>query len=157
MMAVTPVTPVLLDANLLVLYLVGLVDRDLARRFKNTQQFSLDDLEWLCAFVGGRPLVATPHVLTEVSNLGGQLSGAMKECFFAVLAQCIKTLDERAIPSRDAVTASVYGQLGLTDATIERVAATPVVILSTDAPLVHRLQSQNLPALNFWHLRLTDL
>jgi len=147
----------LVDTNLLLLYLVGHVDRDLALRFKNTQQFSREDFEWLCRFVGRRKLVATPHVLTEVSNLGGQLSGAKKERFFEVLAASIPNLDERLVPSREAVGAAVYHQLGLTDAAIERVAQSKVEILSTDAPLVHRLQARKFAALNFWHLRLAGV
>jgi hypothetical protein len=58
---------VLVDANLLVLLIVGFVRRSRIETFKRTQNFTVQDfdllrdlLEWL-----GQPLHATPHVLSR--------------------------------------------------------------------------------------------
>src|SRR5436309_1953578 len=81
---------VLVDTNLLVLLLVGLVNIARIRDFKRTQDFTVEDFDTLRDLVEwfGAPLIATPHVLSQVSDLT-DLSGheriAIRELFKATI------------------------------------------------------------------------
>lgn len=61
---------VLVDANLLVLFLVGRLSRRRILEFKRTQNFTIEDFDPLSNLINwfGK-LVATPHVLSQVSDL----------------------------------------------------------------------------------------
>ena len=61
---------VLVDSNLLVLFLVGTVNKRRILEFKRTQGFTLEDFDLLENLIRwfGR-LIATPHVLAQVSDL----------------------------------------------------------------------------------------
>jgi len=61
---------VLLDTNLLVLFLVGQIDRRQISVFKRTRNFSVEDFHLLGRLVGTfGTLITTPHVLAQVSDL----------------------------------------------------------------------------------------
>lgn len=65
----------LIDANLLLLFFVGLADRTLIARHERTSKFTADDFDLLDKFAGQfRPIVTTPNILTLVVNLAGQCS-----------------------------------------------------------------------------------
>ena len=69
----------LIDSNLLLLLFVGLRDRDRIQKFKRTAQFTIRDFERLAAFIRRfKEVVTTPSILTEVSNLLGQLPESLK-------------------------------------------------------------------------------
>src|SRR4051812_26562103 len=90
----------LIHSNLLLLLLVGGADVSLIARCKRTKQFDLNDYELLRDFVFQFKKVATtPHVLTEVSNLAGQLKGEYRDLFYSHMAQSIEVLDEQYIAS----------------------------------------------------------
>ena len=62
---------VLLDTNVLVLYLIELAEIGAYRSFKRTKQFTPDHLEALAlAIKFSKRLVTTPHILAEAWNLG---------------------------------------------------------------------------------------
>jgi hypothetical protein len=60
----------LVDTNLLVLYLVGTLNRRKITEFKRTSNFEISDFDLLSRLIKwfGR-LIATPHVLSQVSDL----------------------------------------------------------------------------------------
>ncbi len=61
---------VVIDANLLVLYLVGTVNRRRILNFKRTASFSIEDYDSLLRLiVWFGTVVVTPHVLSQVSDL----------------------------------------------------------------------------------------
>lgn len=62
---------VLIDVNLLVLWLIGSVSRKYVGNHKRTDGFTLEDFERLLNLVDhfGPPVVVTPHVLSQVSDL----------------------------------------------------------------------------------------
>ena len=116
-----------IDTNLLVLLLVGSVDRSLVERHRRTRNFVLDDYDRLTAMVDTLEHVyVTPNTLTETSNLlhGSQDIRLMKQ---------LKILTEQAIEvyvaSQVAVNSSVFSRLGLTDAVL-------LESISADRPLI---------------------
>ena len=69
----------LVDSNLLVLLVVGLVNRDRISKFKRTAGYSGEDWDLLAAIIENTSLCYTlPYVLAEVSNLTDLWSGPRK-------------------------------------------------------------------------------
>jgi hypothetical protein len=144
----------LLDTNLLILLVIGLTDSTQIERFKRTRAYTRTDYELLRDFVNGYgALVTTPNVLTETSNLAGQLAEPLRGRVLAVLAGFISGAEERYYASRALTEERVYLQLGLTDTAVKRAAGERVSILTDDLPLYGRLASEGAEVFNFHHLR----
>lgn len=72
-----------IDTNLLLVLLIGALDLGHVERFKRTKPYTRNDDELLLAFIGEfERLITTPNILTEVSNLAGQLSEPLRERAF---------------------------------------------------------------------------
>lgn len=144
----------MLDANLLLLLVVGTFDRARITTFKRLNIFAREDFDLLVAIVAKfRRLVVTPNVLTEVSNLAGSLPSNVIDACFRTFGNAIMAADEVTIPSASVATLPEFRRFGLTDATIVQVAAAPVLILTVDLDLANHLASRSLPVLNFNHIR----
>jgi hypothetical protein len=144
---------VFLDTNILLLYFVGIVDENLVSRFKRTaNRYCVEDYYLLCNLLPYfSKIVTTPHILTEVSNLAGQLSGRVKEEFFLRFANGISLFDEHYTCSADIAGTSAFIKFGLTDAGI--VYLKTHLVLTEDASLAWYLQSQGIDVINFNHIR----
>lgn len=144
----------LLDANLLLLYVVGSADRERITRFKRTDKFLPEDFDLLKSIMGGfRGLVTTPNVIAEVSNLLGQAPGALHEQLFRAFAGSISIVREEYVASVAAAATPIFLRLGITDAGISILAERECAILSDDLPLVLHLEQRGLPTRNFTLLR----
>jgi hypothetical protein len=142
------------DTNLLVLLLVGLVNPSRIPNFKRTQDFSIEDfrvlrkpVEWF-----GKPLVATPHVLSQVSDLT-DLSG--KEAILAreLFKSIVEEIEEHHNPARSLVRHPLFKRFGLGDASIAAACERNIVVLTADVQLQIALAWQGLDAVNFNHVR----
>jgi hypothetical protein len=93
---------ILLDANVLLVYVAGKMDPDRIERFKNIHVFTKKDYRFIEAFVANfARIVATPHILAEVSNLAGQLTEPAKGLCFDSFARVIEVVQEEASPAKD--------------------------------------------------------
>ncbi len=144
---------IFLDTNILLLYFVGIVDESLVSRFKRTtNRFCVEDYHLLCNLLPYfSKIVTTPHILTEVSNLAGQLSGQFKEEFFSSFAAGISLFDEHYTCSADIAETPAFVKFGLTDAGIAYIKTH--LVLTEDASLAWYLQSQEIDVINFNHIR----
>jgi hypothetical protein len=145
---------VLVDTNLLVLFLVGTVNRQRITNFKRTADFTIEDYELLARLIGwfGK-LIATPHVLSQVSDLtdlAGKELVVSRELFKKLV---IEQIEETYDGSRVLVADSCFDRFGLTDAAIATVCSRGVLVLTTDLRLHLMLQQRNIDALNFNHVR----
>ena len=144
---------VLVDTNLLVLFLVGRVNRRRILNFKRTGDFTIEDYDLLARLIAwfGK-LIATPHVLSQVSDLtdltGNELT-AIRELFKVL----VEKVEESYDTSRLLVGDPAFKRLGLTDATIATVCSRGVLVLTADAELHVALQERAIDALNFNHIR----
>lgn len=144
----------LIDTNLLLVLVVGAYDRDQIERFKRTRAYTADDYELLLRFIGGfGELVVTPNVLTEVSNLAGQLAEPLRGHVLSALALLAMQVPERYFPSRVAARETDFTRLGLTDVSILLTAREPIAVLTDDLPLYLKLSAQDTWVVNFNHLR----
>lgn len=144
----------LLDSNLLLLYLVGIHDRRLIRSFKRTRQFEWEDFRLLVGVMDQfTRLLTTPHVLTEVNGLSNQLPDRIQQPFRSTLAERVRAFEEHHLPASALVDTMLFPRLGLTDAGLAHLAGIDFLVLSVDLPLVLSLQQAGQGAVNFNHLR----
>lgn len=145
---------ILLDTNLLLLYFMGLYDREQITRFKRTKIFVVDDFYTLIAIRQKfNRLLTTPNILTEISNLAGQLTGQLRDNYFKVFAREIQTFDEKCFPSSEVARQPGFIKFGLTDIAISLIAQEGCLVLTADAPLCQYLQTRRIEVLNFNHIR----
>lgn len=154
---------VLVDTNLLLILLIGKIDRRLIGG-KRTEIYTEDHFHILVDFLNKfQWLITTPHILAEVSNLGGAaLTGKYREEFLALLCTPslfdIKATDELVIERhirRQDVETSHIQRLGLTDAAITRLCTKKrrrVLLLSNDLDLVELVVRLHGDAINFNHI-----
>lgn len=147
-------TGVVLDTNILLLYFVGLLDPQVIPKFKRTNTFVVEDYYTLLAVLQfvSKP-TTTPNILTEVSNLLGQLPDHLKSRCFALFGHGITELNERYFSSIKAAAMPECVKFGLTDAGITHLAKTQHLVITDDFRLSQYLQSAGIDVLNFNHLR----
>ena len=147
----------LVDANLLLLYVVGLIDVRQITTFGRTDTYEPRDFKLLERVIGYFEIVVTtPHVLTETSNFLGQLPGKRAGEGRAMLGQLAPHLQEEHRPASTLTRHDTYRQFGLTDTAIDDVASDTHLVLTDDLPLYHYLAVQGRDAINFNHLRVAN-
>lgn len=141
-------TGALIDANVLLVYVVGSHDINCLAYFQHTKQYAYS-FQLVKRLVEFFPVIyTTPHILTEVSNLGGKLGPA----FFTSLLPVVQFCEETHCPSKDAVRNIGFQKLGLTDAAILSLASNQYLVVTADWPLYQVLCSQGIDAVNIYHL-----
>lgn len=143
----------LFDTNLLVLFLVGAVNRQRIPKFKRTQSFTTEDFDLLTRLIAwfGK-LIATPHVLSQASDLTDLRDKELAEVrrkFKLIVDQAEESYDE----SRALVADPIFERLGLADAAIATVCSRGVLVVTADLDLYTAVQSRGADALNFNHVR----
>lgn len=147
---------VIVDANLLLLLLVGDLSPARVEQFKPTRShFVAADYVRLKELLTGLDrLVVTPHILTEVSNFLGKASS--QEGTYALrshLAESIGRFDIQDVPIAALVSAGddkqIFCTLGLTDAGIIHLARKGYLAITVDFPLTKYIESLHLEAFNY--------
>jgi hypothetical protein len=98
------------------------------------------------------PLVATPHVLNQVSDLtdlGGREAALVRQ----LLKSTVEAVQERYDQARHLVRHPLFERFGLGDASVAAVRERNVVALTADVQLHTELACRGLDALNFNHVR----
>lgn len=146
------------DANLLVLFVAGLVDPKLIGKHKRLREYSSADFESLVDLIAGvdRVLV-TPNTLTEASNLLGQHGEPERSRLLEGLRLVIEKSREIVVASAEAARSDVFHRLGLTDAALYAVATAERPLVTVDLDLYLAACSRNpAAAVNFTHHRGLD-
>jgi hypothetical protein len=142
------------DTNLLILYLVGNFNPDRISSFKRTQVYSQEDFYTLKSLVRHfSSVVTTPNILTEVSNLSSSLSQQFEHKIFTPFQKLIASLTEEYVQSIAASRHESFVRFGLTDSVIWELAKRDYLVLTDDFPLFGYLQSHRIDAINFNHIR----
>jgi hypothetical protein len=144
---------VAIDCNLLLPLLVGTFDPNLVEKFKRTRKYAPPSIGLLQKLVAPiSRLFITPHVLTEVSNLTGQLRDSIRVSLRETIASAVRNFDERRTPSMQLVARPLFPRLGLTDAALAELTDDGVLVLTDDLPLYLEITKLRHPALYFTHL-----
>ncbi len=143
------------DANLLVLLVVGSVDRRLIAKHRRLRAYSAEDYETLINLLSRvEQVLVTPNTLTEASNLLAQHAEPELSRLFDRLRFVIQESKEIVVASGLASRNSAFGRLGLTDSALLEVATAESPVLTVDLALyLAALEKGEDTAVNFTHLR----
>jgi hypothetical protein len=148
---------IVLDTNLLVLFIVGATSEPLIDKHKRTRAYCVEDYRILHNIIlVTEAIVVTPNILTETSNLIGQIGEPDQSQIFYVFKKLIsgQGLHEFFISSDRAAAESNFVRLGLTDAAILAILDDAHTLLTDDVQLYLSASKQGLNADNFNHYRL---
>ena len=144
----------LVDTNLLLLYIVGKYDPERIPKFKRTMSFTIEEFELLSRFLDlFEKLVTTPNVMTEVSNHLRQLPEYLRSSFFNDFAARLPSFEEHYRSSAVLASSPVFSRFGLTDCAIVDLVKESHLVLTDDFPLAGYLQSQQIDVIKFNHIR----
>ena len=146
---------IFIDANLLVLLVVGATDQELIAKHRRLRRFMVEDYERLIGIIRQAGQVfLTPNTLTEASNLLAQHPNPERSRFFAVFRRIIGKSEEIVVASKAASRNNEFVRLGLTDAALLEVISeeTPLVTVDLDLFVAAFAEGQ-VAALNFTHLQ----
>ena len=141
----------LLDSNLLLLYLVGSVDSSLVGngQYNKLSSFRVQELITLRQLISVfNHLLTTSHILAEVSNLVGRLHDAGKSRVFKAFAGTLQIFDERQISSYHVAGRQEFPYLGLTDSVLAELSH-EFLIVSNDGRMVNILRANGIEALKW--------
>ena len=146
--------PLLIDTNLLLLFVVGTASREYIGKHKRLTEFTEEDYDTLLVVISSAPSVlVTPNTLTETSNLAAYIGEPARRHVFQVLRQLIEASEERYIASASAARRPEFIRLGLTDAALVEATSAEASLLTTDLDLYLSAIAKGAPAFNFNHLR----
>lgn len=147
-------TPILIDTNLLVLYVVGTASRSYIAKHKRLTEFVVEDYDALLRVISNASAVfVTPHTLAETSNLARHIGEPARGEVLKVLQALITDTDELPISSKSACARNEFLRLGLTDAVLMEATDDENTLLTTDLDLYLAVQATGSPAINFNHIR----
>src|SRR6266446_8971329 len=142
------------DTNLLLLYFIGAYDPERISRFKRTMAFTIDEFLLLAMFLGlFEKIITTPNILTEVSNLSGQLPENLRAFFWEYFAGRMLDLQESYTPSTTISASPHFTKFGLTDSGIVGLVKDKYLVLTDDLKLAAYLQNLDIDVINFNHIR----
>ena len=143
----------LLDSNLLILFLTAKHDIRLLKTFKRVQMFTEADAILLAWVIDQfKAIVTTTHVVTEASNLGNSLPSYSRSGWFTYLAEFAASATEDTHPLRSLSTQAEFVRFGLTDCALSGLSR-KYQVLTTDYRLSSYLGERGLGVLNFSDLR----
>jgi hypothetical protein len=146
----------LIDTNLLVLFVVGTAAKEYIAKHKKLTEFTIEDYDLLVKLIArASEVLVTPNTLTETSNLAAYIGEPARSKVLDVLRTVSTDSQERYVPSSAAAARrSEFIRLGLADAAmLEATAAEKVTLLTADFNLYHAALAKGSQALNFNHLR----
>ena len=147
-----------IDANLLVLFVVGSEGKDLIAKHRRLRSFVAEDFDQLLSlFRRAERVFVTPNTLTETSNLLAQHGEPERSRFLRRLRSTIERSEEIVVASRTAAGNSAFSRLGLTDAALLEAVTpdTPLVTVDLDLYLAATAIDPT-TAVNFTHLQRLD-
>ena len=149
---------ILLDTNLLLILFLGLVDKKLLQTHKKSQDYSIDDFEFISKYIDKfHKRWTTPHILTEVSNLAS-LTKSKHRYLFAKVSQVIANhYFEDYIPYQELTGTAEFVDFGLTDSCILTLAKTKNILIATnDLPLANAISALGKDCLYYDLFRKTN-
>lgn len=108
----------LIDTNLLVLYIVGSVNINRVESFKRTRKYSRSSYKLLLRVINRfKPVYTLAHVMAEVSNLTDLAEPELQRARL-LLKEILSLVQEPSMPSAHAAENQDFQRLGLVDAAI---------------------------------------
>lgn len=127
---------ILIDANALLVLIVGLIDPKLIGHHKRTSIYDEEDFINLVAVIQDlENLIVLPNVWTEVDNLLNDFRGGLKETYISTIISTIKKATEKFLKSVTVVDMYEFYDLGLTDTLLLEYAKKCDFLITSDSSL----------------------
>lgn len=141
-----------LDANVLVLLIVGLTSRSYIRVHKRLSSYTEADFDLLEAYANtADKIVVTPNTITEASNLVRQIYEPARTSVMYTLRSLTEKVDEVYVESKQATQGAVFLRLGITDAVLLGAEFAAAELLTADLDLYLEATRAGRKAVNFNH------
>ena len=125
-----------IDANALIVLILGLMDSKLINTHKRTSIYDEYDFEVLSKVIGKvDDLVILPNVWTEVDNLLNNFRGDRKVLYVDRFKKLVQKTTEQYIASLSLTDRPVFYDLGLTDSLILQLAKNSKLLITPDSKL----------------------
>ncbi|MEM9136987.1 MAG: PIN domain-containing protein [Cyanobacteria bacterium P01_F01_bin.42] len=145
---------IIVDTNILLLYVVGVTNRQRIQKFKRTCQFLPEDFDLLKQILAYfKMVITTPSILTEVNSLANQLGEPERSRCLSRLKVLMSRLEEKYQRSATIAEDQYFQRFGLTDCGILSLANARYLVLTDDLRLTNHLNSYGIDAVNFNNLR----
>lgn len=143
---------ILVDTNLLLLYLVGSYDIEQIRDFKRTSHFNTDDFSNAQEFIELFEVkIATPHILTEVCDFMGN-----RYEFLEMLQLYVNISEEEFISSKEVCKEPNFIKFGLADMATLEIAKDSYLVFTDDKPLFGYLTNLGIDAVNLDQVKIIE-
>jgi len=147
--------PILLDANLSILIVVGLTNVSYISKHKRLSAYDEVDFKIVSNLIAASSgVIFTPNVLTETSNMVRYVGDPVRTEISKRLADVVARSQEIYVDSAQAVRRSEYIRLGITDAVLLTLAEQGGVLLTDDFDLYRAAVGSGLTAVNYSHVRM---
>ncbi len=147
---------VIVDANLLLVYIVGCINPSRLAKFTRTRQFDEYSFNLLFELISNfKAVITAPNILTEVCNLLGNLQNPERSQCLGLIKALIENkavFQEFYIESEVAANESCFTKLELTDSVISCIAKDKYLVLTIDLDLHLHLLSLGIDSINFNNL-----
>jgi hypothetical protein len=126
----------LIDANALIILLLGLMDPKLITKHKRTSIYEEQDFDDLVSFIGTiESLIVLPNVWTEVDNLLNNFNRGYKEKYIEQITNTIKLTSEKYLESKIGTVSFGFLDLGLTDSLLLEYSKECELLITSDSKL----------------------
>ena len=144
-----------MDANVLLLLVVGRAARGFVSRHKRLEHYSEADFDLLVELMASAVAVGTtPNVWTEVSNIAEfGVPASLRDRIIWQIKTQIEQLIEVYVESNQSVQDYAFRPLGLTDTTLLLALDKETTLLTADAGLYEQARSRGHRVVNFHHVR----
>jgi rRNA-processing protein FCF1 len=148
---------IVIDSNLLLLFIIGLYDRKQIQKVRVVRQYTIDDFEKLVNIIAyyNLTITVTPNIITEICNLSDKLNYESKYKFFKFIEQFLIEHNEYSETSLITIKKSntCFYKFGIADASVHNLAQEKRLVITDDFDLYHFLVQKGIDAINYNHLR----
>lgn len=107
---------IIIDTNIMLVYIVGTYDVKYIPDFKRTSKYCADDYRFVCSVLScfNRKVITT-HILAELSNLSMQIQDNRLVTYFNVFREFLEDIGENHISKDRILALPLLPKLGVTD------------------------------------------
>lgn len=143
-----------IDANMLILFIVGAADNSQIRTVKGTQTFDSGCYDLLLHLIGDDEIATTPNVLTEASNILDRTKNAnLRKKIMDAFRVFAARSEERYLQSKTVCSLPEFDVVGLSDAVLVCLGKEGWRLITTDLELWQIARKAGVDAINFNHYR----
>jgi len=146
---------IIVDTNLLLLFLIGIYDINYIQSFKRTSKYNKEDYEIVNRIINSfSKIIVTPHIIAEFSNLSFQLPEKLLENYFKSIFAHLNNIDEIYIPKNVILGNQILFKIGFTDLSIIELSKNKThLVFTDDLPLTGYLNKFDCDLINLNYIR----